>query len=151
MKYTNLQSSFHSYVLLCQDYCCIVGKFLLLPSQSLLWFVPPSCLAFCHLPQTLYTRQYVVQEYCNIFLTHRSACPISILLCLSIVVDCRVDIESSLSRHSLSANHQLNDILPPIDLHILILNTATFPYGLQYPTVYLLCDAISWLLCILAV
>ena len=30
----------------------------------------------------------------------------SILLCLSIVVDCRVDIESSLSRHLKKANHQ---------------------------------------------
>ena len=117
---------------------------------------PPSCLAFaiylkhCILGST-YVRSIVIS-----FLTHRSAhifilhphshelqYPISILLCLSIVVDCQVDIESSLSCHSLSANHQLNDILPPIDLHILILNTVTFPYGLQYPTVYLLCDAIS--------
>ena len=39
----------------------------------------------------------------------------------------------------------------PSILHILILilNTATFSYGLQYPTVYLLCGAISWLLGIL--
>ena len=94
--------------------------------------MPPSCLAFaiylkhCILGST-YVRSIVIS-----FLTHRSAhifilhphshelqYPISILLCLSLVVDCRVDIESSLSRHSLSANHQLNDILPPIDLHIL--------------------------------
>ena len=39
----------------------------------------------------------------------------------------------------------------PSILHILILilNTATFSYGLQYPTVYLLCGATSWLLGIL--
>ena len=120
MKYTNLQSLFHSYVLLCQDYCCIVGKFILL-----FCYHPSLCCGLCpHLawPFAIYLKHFILGSalfrIVISFWTHRSVCPISILLCLSIMVDCRVDIESSLShtRWHKKTNHHFNDILPPIDL-----------------------------------
>ena len=85
--------------------------------QNNLLCIAPILPGLCHLPQTLYTRQYSVYltEYYKFFFdpsisayilhphphSHELQYPSSKLLCLSMVVDCRVDIESSLSRHSL--------------------------------------------------
>ena len=124
MKYTNLQSSFHSYVLL---------------SARLLLLFVPSCPAICYLHQTiffhllirniLYTQSHMNSNIQELVL-------VVYLLCASIGVDCRVE-------SSISPGARLHDM-------IIIANQVQSTEIFGHPPI-LISSSMSLLLCGLSI